>query len=114
MSDVMAVESEPPIPVDANALREDVKSKYREVAIDPHGKYHFHTGRYLAKHLGYDDEFVASLRDAAVESFAGVANPFSLQTLAKGDHLIAVGSGGGFASFVAGPRVGVRGSFLGG
>src|SRR5215475_10084259 len=52
MSDLMAVESAPPIPVDADALREDVKSKYREVAIDPHGKYHFHTGRYLAKHLG--------------------------------------------------------------
>src|SRR5215467_15561890 len=91
MSDLMAVESAPPIPVDANALREDVKSKYREVAIDPHRKYHFHTGRYLAKHLGYDDEFVASLPDAAVESFAGVANPFSLQTLAKGEHVIDVG-----------------------
>src|SRR5712691_11474166 len=95
-SDVMAVESEPPIPVDVNALREDVKSKYREVAIDPHGKYHFHTGRYLAKHLGYDDKFAASLPDVAVESFAGVANPFSLQTLPKGEHVVDVGSGGGF------------------
>jgi len=113
MSDLMAVEPEPPIPVDANALREDVKSKYREVAIDPHRKYHFHTGRYLAKHLGYDDEFVASLPDAAVESFAGVANPFSLQTLAKGEHVIDVGSGGGFDSFVAVPQVGARGKVIG-
>ena len=109
----MAVESEPPIPVDVNALREDVKSKYREVAIDPHGKYHFHTGRYLAKHLGYDDEFVASLPDVAVESFAGVANPFSLQTLAKGEHVVDVGSGGGFDSFVAVHQVGASGKIVG-
>ena len=61
--------------VDAETLREEVKSKYREVAIDPHGTYHFHTGRFLAKHLGYDDSLVASLPDIAVESFAGVANP---------------------------------------
>ena len=109
----MAVESKPPIPVDVNALREDVKSKYREVAIDPHGKYHFHTGRYLAKHLGYDDEFVASLPDVAVESFAGVANPFSLQTLARGEHVVDVGSGGGFDSFVAVHQVGASGKVIG-
>ena len=42
------------VPVDAAALREEVRSKYREVAIDPHGKYHFHTGRPLAARLGYD------------------------------------------------------------
>jgi hypothetical protein len=31
------------LPVDAVALREEVKSKYRSVAVDPHGSYHFHT-----------------------------------------------------------------------
>ena len=39
------------LPVDAALLREEVKSKYRDVAINPHGKYHFHTGRPLAKRL---------------------------------------------------------------
>src|SRR5258708_20084282 len=112
-SDVMAVESEPPIPVDVNALREDVKSKYPEVALVPHAKYHFHTDHYLAKHLGYDDEFVASLPEVAVESFAGVANPFSLQTLAKGEHVVDVGSGGGFDSFVAVHQVGARRKIVG-
>lgn len=38
-------------PVDAKALREEVKSKYRDVAIHPHGAHHFHTGHYLARHL---------------------------------------------------------------
>src|SRR5438874_86184 len=37
--------SDAEVPVDAAALREEVRSKYREVAIDPHGKYHFHTVR---------------------------------------------------------------------
>jgi len=30
-------------PVDPAALREEVKSKYREVALNPHGEFHFHT-----------------------------------------------------------------------
>jgi len=36
------------LPVDPLALREEVKAKYRAVAVDPHGSYHFHTGRPLA------------------------------------------------------------------
>ncbi|MGA7329268.1 MAG: methyltransferase domain-containing protein [Rhodomicrobium sp.] len=100
-------------PVDAKALREEVKSKYRDVAIHPHGAHHFHTGRYLAKHLGYDESFVASLPDVAVESFAGVANPFSLRPLEKGDRVVDVGSGAGFDSFVAAHQVGAAGKVVG-
>ena len=74
----MSVHSPDSLAVDIDELRKEVQNKYREVALDPHGAHHFHTGRYLAKHLGYDATFVASLPDAAVESFAGVANPFSL------------------------------------
>jgi arsenite methyltransferase len=99
--------------VDAVALREEVKSKYREVATDPHATYHFHTGRYLAKHLGYDDAFVASLPDVAVESFAGVANPFSLQPLDAGERVVDIGSGAGFDSFVAAHQVGPSGHVVG-
>lgn len=32
------------VTVDADELREEVKSKYREVALDPQGDFHFHTG----------------------------------------------------------------------
>ena len=108
----MTVEATSDVAVDINALREEVKNKYREVAIDPHGKHHFHTGRYLAKHLGYDQDFVASLPDAAVESFAGVANPFSMQPLAKGERVVDVGSGAGFDSFVAAYQVGTTGKVI--
>jgi arsenite methyltransferase len=100
----MTISSQEDVAVDAVALREQVKQKYREVALDPHAKFHFHTGRYLASRLGYDDAFVRSLPDAAVESFAGVANPFALRGLAKGERVVDVGSGGGFDSFVAAIR----------
>jgi SAM-dependent methyltransferase len=109
----MSIDSPAEVAVDANALREEVKSKYREVALDPHGNHHFHTGRYLAKHLGYDESFVASLPDRAVESFAGVANPFSLRPLSEGERVVDVGSGAGFDSFVAAHQVGPTGRVIG-
>jgi arsenite methyltransferase len=109
----MAIASAVDVVVDADALREEIKSKYREVATDPHAEFHFHTGRYLAKHLGYDDEFVGSLPDEAVESFAGVANPFSLQPLSEGERIVDIGSGAGFDSFVAAHQVGPTGRVIG-
>jgi SAM-dependent methyltransferase len=99
--------------VDVDALRKDVKDKYRAVAIDPHGEHHFHTGRYLASHLDYDDAFVRTLPDAAVESFAGVANPFAPRHLTNGEKVVDVGSGGGFDSFVAAHQVGPTGKVIG-
>jgi len=101
------------LPVDPVALREAVKSKYRDVACNPSGEYHFHTGRPLAKRLGYDPAIVDALPEAAVESFAGVANPFSLRTLAAGEKIIDAGSGGGFDCFVAAHQVGPRGQVIG-
>ena len=51
--------------VDAGALREQVKEKYREVANAAHRSFHVHTGRPLAARLGYDDAAVDALPDRA-------------------------------------------------
>jgi SAM-dependent methyltransferase len=99
--------------VDPIGLREEVKNKYRDVATNPTGEYHFHTGRPLAKRLGYDSALVDALPDAAIESFAGVANPFSLRSLEYGEKVVDAGSGGGFDCFVAAHQVGPTGKVVG-
>ena len=109
----MTIDPDIDIAVDPDALREEVKKKYREVAVDPNGTYHFHTGRPLARRLGYDDDIVDPLPDAAVESFAGVGNPFSLRRLANGERVVDIGSGGGFDCFVAAGQVGRAGHVVG-
>ncbi|MEE2970406.1 MAG: methyltransferase domain-containing protein, partial [Pseudomonadota bacterium] len=101
------------IAVDAEMLREEVKNKYREVAVDPHGEFHFHTGRPLAEQLGYDARIVDPLPDSAVESFAGVANPFSLRPIVRGETVVDAGSSGGFDCFVAADLVGPGGQVIG-
>ena len=99
--------------VDPETLRAEVRDKYREVAAEPERSFHFHTGRSLAARLGYDTELVDRLPDRAVESFAGVGNPFSLRTLEAGERVVDVGSGAGFDSFVAADQVGPRGHVVG-
>jgi arsenite methyltransferase len=101
------------LPVDPTALREEVKIKYRAVAVNPYGGYHFHTGRPLARRLGYDDAIVARMPECAIEAFAGVGNPFSQGGLRSGERVVDLGSGGGFDCFVAAEQVGAEGQVVG-
>ena len=103
----------PALLVDPDVLRDQVREKYRAVATDPAGHFHFHTGRELARRLGYDDDAVAALPDRAVQSFAGVANPFALQPLGPGDRVVDIGSGAGFDSFLAAAQVGPASRVIG-
>jgi arsenite methyltransferase len=100
-------------PVDATRLREEVQLKYREVATAPDATYHFHTGRDAARRLGYDMALVDSLPERAVESFAGVGNPFELRAIEPGERIVDAGSGAGFDSFVAARQTGTEGYVVG-
>ena len=99
--------------VDPGALREQIKDKYREVAVEPDKEFHFHTGRPAAARLGYDPAMVDPMPDAAVESFAGVANPFSLAQITAGEKIVDAGSGAGFDGFIAAAKTGPSGAVIG-
>ena len=98
---------------DHDALRREIREKYRDVAIDPDRGFDFYTGRPLAARLGYPASVVDALPERAVESFAGVSNPFSLRRLKRGERIVDVGSGAGFDAFVAAGQVGDMGRVIG-
>jgi SAM-dependent methyltransferase len=102
-----------PLHLDVGALRRAIQQEYAEVAATPQQGFHFHTGRPLAALLGYDPADVDSLPDVAVESFAGVGNPFIWGRVRPGETVVEVGSGAGLDSLVAARQVGPSGRVIG-
>ena len=98
---------------DAESLRQGVRERYRDVALNPDGSLGSYTGRRLAAKLGYPGAIVDAMPDRAVESFAGVSSPFSLRQLERGERVVDVGSGAGFDAFVAAGLVGDEGRVVG-
>ncbi len=99
--------------VNIEVLRSAISTEYRDVALNPQKGFHFHTGRPLAKILGYDDELVNVVPDNSVNSFAGTGNPFSLGTIRPGEKVVDVGCGAGFDSLIAAHMVGKDGRVIG-
>src|SRR5574341_621855 len=60
------------------ALRAAIREEYEAVALAPEQGFHFHTGRPLARLLDYRDAWLEGIPEAAIESFAGTGNPFSI------------------------------------
>jgi len=99
-------------PVDVDLLRTEIRKTYAAVSRQPELDFIFPTGRSWAEDLDYPAE-LANVPDSAVESFAGVANPFSLGPIEPGARVLDVGSGAGTDSLVAAQMVGSTGSVTG-
>lgn len=100
--------------VPQDKLRDEIQHEYSDVADDPSGEFHFHTGRDLAVGiLDYPDDWVDALPDQVVESFAGTGNPFAAEKPQPGDRIVDVGCGTGMDSFIAADMVGPSGQVIG-
>ena len=98
--------------IDVALLKSEIKKTYATVSQQPAKDFVFPTGRPWAVDLGYPEE-LANVPESAVESFAGVANPFSLGRLQPGERVLDLGSGAGTDSLVAAQMVGENGSVKG-
>jgi arsenite methyltransferase len=100
------------VDIDVAALKSEIKKTYASVSEEPGRDFIFPTGRPWAEDLGYPDE-LANVLEAAVDSFAGVANPWQLGRLARGEKVLDLGSGAGTDSLIAAQMVGERGRVTG-
>ena len=104
----MAVDVE----LDVELLKSEIKKTYASVSEEPEKDFIFPTGRAWAEDLDYPDE-LANVPEAAVESFAGVANPWAMGRLAPGERVLDLGSGAGTDSLIAAQMVGEQGHVTG-
>ena len=104
----MAVDVE----IDVDVLKNEIRKTYASVSQEPEKDFIFPIGREWAEDLGYPEE-LAGVPETAVESFAGVANPFTLGRLEPGERVLDIGSGAGTDSLVAAQMVGEQGHVTG-
>ena len=100
------------IEIDVDLLKGEIKKTYSSVSQEPAKDFVFPTGRAWAEDLGYPEE-LANVPELAVESFAGVANPWQLGRLAPGERVLDLGSGAGTDSLIAAQMVGAGGVVTG-
>jgi arsenite methyltransferase len=100
------------VEIDVELLKSEIRKTYASVSEEPQRDFVFPTGRPWAEDLGYPAE-LANVPDAAVESFAGVANPWEMGRLAPGERVLDVGSGAGTDSLLAAQMVGEHGHVTG-
>jgi len=100
------------IEIDVGLLKSEIKKTYASLSKEPEKDFVFPTGRPWAEDLGYPPE-LGGVPETAVESFAGVANPFSLGRLELGEHVLDLGCGAGTDTLVAAQMVGPEGSVTG-
>lgn len=99
--------------VNLETLRSAIRDEYQLVAHEPQRGFHFHTGRPLARILGYAEAWLQGIPEAAIESFAGTGNPFSMGAMRAGERVVDIGCGAGIDSLIAGRMVGPAGRVVG-
>ncbi len=103
-----------PVDLDTRRLRDEIRSIYARVAVEPSGEFHFHRGPdYAAEFLHYDRALLAQLPDESTASFAGVANPHRMGPLGEGATVVDIGCGAGMDLLLAAREVGPRGRAIG-
>jgi SAM-dependent methyltransferase len=113
MTVLTQVQTQAPAPPELDRLRQAIQAEYEVVAKDPSHGFHFHTGRPLARMLGYEEAWLAAVPETAIESFAGTGNPFRLGELKAGERVVDVGCGAGIDSLIAARMVSAGGQVIG-
>jgi arsenite methyltransferase len=101
------------LPVDVDVLREEIQKTYTQVSTEPEAEFIFPTGRAWAQDLDYPADELARVPDETVESFAGVANPFSLGRIETGATVLDLGCGAGTDLLISAQMVGPTGKVIG-
>jgi arsenite methyltransferase len=100
-------------PVDVDVLREEIRKTYSDVSTAPEQEFIFPTGRKWAQELGYPEQELARVPDATVESFAGVANHWTLGGIEPGSVVLDLGCGAGTDLLIAAQMTGPAGRVIG-
>jgi arsenite methyltransferase len=100
-------------PVDVDVLREEIRKTYTDVSTEQEQEFIFPTGRAWAQELGYPEPELARVPDATVESFAGVANHWTLGSVEPGAVVLDLGCGAGTDLLVAAQMTGPTGRVIG-
>ena len=102
-----------PAPVDIDVLRDEIQKTYTDVSEHREQGFIFPTGRAWAEDLGYPADFLKAVPEATVESFAGVANHFTLGAINEGETVLDLGCGAGTDLLIAAQMAGPRGRAIG-
>jgi SAM-dependent methyltransferase len=101
------------IPVDVDVLREEIRKTYTDVSTDQEQQFIFPTGRAWAQALGYPEAELARVPDATAQSFAGVANHWTLGRAEPGSVVLDLGCGAGTDLLIAAQMTGPTGRVIG-
>ena len=101
------------IPVDVDVLRREIRQTYTEVSTKQEKEFIFPTGRAWAQELGYPEPELSRVPDPSVESFAGVANHWTLGRIEPGEVVLDLGCGAGTDLLIAAQMTGPDGRVIG-